>query len=57
MADTVSQQSYKLVNTKFRLPDDASQCASVEFLAIRNNDLSEWGIAAQNQMTPVLRLR
>ena len=55
--DTVSQQPCKLVYTDLRLPDDGSQCAFVEFLVIRNNNLREGMVATQNQMTPVLPLQ
>ncbi|OIN94791.1 MAG: hypothetical protein AUJ21_04355 [Anaerolineae bacterium CG1_02_58_13] len=48
---------FKFVDTQTCLTNNSSQCATVEFFVIWNNDLSKRLISAQNHVTAFLALQ
>lgn len=49
-AHSVSEQFHKLICTETGLPDDSPQCATIEFLMVRYDNLGKGFIAAQDQV-------
>ena len=52
----VLEERCELLHIQACLPDNGAQGASVQFLMVRNDDLSEWGVSTQYDMAAALSL-